>query len=310
MKRVFIDGSAGTTGLRLQQRLKNHQQIELISLLEQDRKNPKARQKAAQQADAVVLCLPDEAAKEAVQLYEGYQGVLLDTSTAHRTNKDWAYGLPQLGQKQKQQIQSAKKIAVPGCHACGVIALLYPLIQHGFLDNSQPIHCFSITGYSGGGKAMIEEYQNPQRNDLLNAPRMYGLTQQHKHLKEIKGITGLQEFPIFSPIVADFYNGMQVVIPLHISQIKKGSIEQIKQLYQQQYTDEIIQYQEVDSQEPFLPAMAFADKDCMKIGVYGNEQRMTLVARYDNLGKGASGAAVECLNLSLGLPHTEGLHIT
>lgn len=307
MKKIYIDGSSGTTGLRLHSRLQNRTDIELIELPEQYRKNLGYRKDAMQRADAVVLCLPDVAAIEAATIAPS-DTVVLDTSTAHRTKKGWVYGLPQLGSEQKQEIQNSKRIAVPGCHACGFITLVYPLVKTGIIKKDQTLHCFSLTGYSGGGKKMIAEYCSEEKNPLLEAPRLYGLSQQHKHLKEMKMITGIDKFPIFAPIVSDFYSGMQVMIPFEPKNAQVD-LKAIVDVYKNVYQDNVIKFVENADENGFLSAAAFSQKDCMQITVEGNEERALLVARYDNLGKGASGAAVECLNLALGLEETLGLEL-
>ncbi len=307
MKKVFIDGSAGTTGLRLRARLEKRNDIELIELPEKYRKNLDHIKEAMEKADAVVLCLPDAASIEAAKIAPK-DTILLDTSTAHRTEKGWVYGLPQLGEHQKSAIKNSKRIAVPGCHACGFVTLVYPLVKAGIIKKNQILHCFSLTGYSGGGKNMIAEYESEEKSSLLNAPRLYGLTQQHKHLKEMKAITDIDEFPIFAPIVSNFYSGMQVMIPVEPKNLNTD-LESIKTVYKNTYNDEVIKFQENANENGFLSAAAFSQKDCMQITVQGNEERALLVARYDNLGKGASGAAVECLNLALGLEETLGLEL-
>lgn len=307
MKKIYIDGSSGTTGLRLHSRLQNRTDIELIELPEQYRKNLGYRKDAMQRADAVVLCLPDAAAIEAATIAPS-DTVVLDTSTAHRTKKGWVYGLPQLGSEQKQEIQNSKRIAVPGCHACGFITLVYPLVKAGIIKKDQTLHCFSLTGYSGGGKKMIAEYCSEEKNPLLEAPRLYGLSQRHKHLKEMKMITGIDKFPIFAPIVSDFYSGMQVMIPFEPKNAQVD-LKAIADVYKNVYQDDVIKFVENADENGFLSAAAFSQKDCMQITVEGNEERALLVARYDNLGKGASGAAVECLNLALGLEETLGLEL-
>ncbi len=307
MKKVFIDGSAGTTGLRLRARLEKRNDIELIELPEKYRKNLDYIKEAMEKADAVVLCLPDAAAIEAAKIAPK-DTILLDTSTAHRTEKGWVYGLPQLGEHQKSAIKNSKRIAVPGCHACGFVTLVYPLVKAGIIKKNQILHCFSLTGYSGGGKNMIAEYESEEKSSLLNAPRLYGLTQQHKHLKEMKAITDIDEFPIFAPIVSNFYSGMQVMIPVEPKNLNTD-LESIKTVYKNTYNGEVIKFQENANENGFLSAAAFSQKDCMQITVQGNEERALLVARYDNLGKGASGAAVECLNLALGFEETLGLEL-
>ncbi len=307
MKKVFIDGSAGTTGLRIYERLSQRDDVELLSLSEENRKDPLARKEMLNKADVAFLCLPDDAAREAVSFIENPNTVVIDASTAHRTLPDWAYGFPELSNAHEVKILSSKRIAVPGCHASGFIALVYPLIEAGLLDKSALLTCHSITGYSGGGKKMIAEYEDEERNALLSAPRQYGLSQQHKHLKEMKALTGLENEPIFCPIVSDFYSGMTVTVPLFKSQLKAGGMDEIKALYKQKYNSEFVQYEETLDERGFISGLALGNKDCMRVTVAGNEERILLVACYDNLGKGASGAAIECMNMALGAERTKGL---
>ena len=306
MKQVFIDGSAGTTGLRIKERLKARTDVALIELKDEDRKNEALRKEAMNDADAVFLCLPDDAAQQAVQMVENENTIVLDASTAHRTLPGWVYGLPQLSGAQKKAIQTAKRIAVPGCHACGFIVLTAPLVKAGVVDAQTVLSCTSLTGYSGGGKSMIAEYESQQRSPLLSAPRMYGLTQQHKHLKEMCAVTGLSHAPIFLPIVGDFYSGMQVTVPLPESQCK-ASRAQIEEIYRSAYDDAVIRWDEHMEQDGFLSALTLSGRDDMRVGLMGTDERLIAVAQYDNLGKGASGAAIECMNLALGLSDYEGL---
>ena len=308
MKKVFIDGSAGTTGLRIAERLASRKDIEIIKLPEELRKNQAARKQALNSADIAFLCLPDEAARESVALVENPDTVIIDASTAHRTLPDWAYGFPELSLSHEEKIRLSKRIAVPGCHASGFIALVYPLIEAGLLQKDALVTCHSITGYSGGGKKMIADYESEDRELLLGAPRQYGLTQRHKHLKEMQAIAGLNTAPIFTPVVADFYSGMTVTVPLFKSQIK-GSVENIKRIYAEKYQGEIVQYVENEDDNGFLSGLKESKKDGMKITVAGNEERILLIAAYDNLGKGASGAAVECMNVALGAEKTKGLEL-
>jgi N-acetyl-gamma-glutamyl-phosphate reductase len=223
MKKVFIDGSAGTTGLRIAERLENRKDITLIKLTEENRKDINARREALNQADIAFLCLPDAASREAVALTENTNTVLLDTSTAHRTNDDWAYGFPELSQSHREKVINSKRIAVPGCHASGFIALIYPLVESGILPKDALLSCFSLTGYSGGGKGMIADYESAERDDLLDAPRQYGIAQTHKHLPEMSKICGIENAPAFVPVVGDFYSGMEVTIPLFASAIVNRS---------------------------------------------------------------------------------------
>lgn len=309
MKKIFIDGSAGTTGLRLKERLQNIKEIELIEIEEKYKKDTQYKKEAMNSADAVVLCLPDTASKEAVNLLENEKTVLIDTSTAFRTDKDWVYGLPQLSKEHKKSIETSKKIAVCGCHACGFITLVQPLVKNNIVSKDKIFSCFSLTGYSGGGKAMINEYEN--QSDILNtAPKLYALSQEHKHLKEMKKMTNITNFPTFAPIVSNFYSGMEVMIPMNKSDLNNNfTIDDIKSLYKNHYTDNIINFVENPSENGFMSAIEFSGKDSMQITVQGNDERFMLIARYDNLGKGASGSALECLNLSLGLNHTNGLNL-
>lgn len=306
MKQVFIDGSAGTTGLRIKERLKARTDVALIELKDEDRKNEALRKEAMNDADAVFLCLPDDAAQQAVQMVENENTIVLDASTAHRTLPGWVYGLPQLSGAQKKAIQTAKRIAVPGCHACGFIVLTAPLVKAGVVDAQTVLSCTSLTGYSGGGKSMIAEYESQQRSPLLNAPRMYGLTQQHKHLKEMCAVTGLSHAPVFLPIVGDFYSGMQVTVPLPESQCQ-ASRAQIEEIYRSAYDDAVIRWDAHMEQDGFLSALTLSGRDDMRVGLMGTDERLIAVAQYDNLGKGASGAAIECMNLALGLSDYEGL---
>ena len=308
MKKVFIDGSVGTTGLRIIERLSARDDVELMTLPEEKRKDPTARKEILNRADIAFLCLPDDAARESVSLIDNPNTVVIDASTAHRTLPDWAYGFPELSPAHEEKLLASKRIAVPGCHASGFIALVYPLVESGLLDKDALLTCHSITGYSGGGKKMIAEYESEERNSLLDAPRQYGITQQHKHLKEMKAITGVENLPIFCPIVSDFYSGMTVTVPLFASQIK-GSVDDIKKVYAEKYTGDIVQYKESVDENGFVSGGALSKKDGMVVTVAGNEERILLIACYDNLGKGASGAAIECMNMVIGANKTKGLEL-
>lgn len=308
MKKIFIDGKAGTTGLRIYERLGGRKDIEMITLSEELRKDEKARCEAINSADIAFLCLPDAAAKEAVAMVENPNTVIIDTSTAHRTNPEFAYGFPEISTELEEKIRNSKRIAVPGCHASGFIALVHPLIRAGVLAPTARLTCHSITGYSGGGKKMIEEYEAEGRDLLLGAPRQYGLTQEHKHLKEMKSITGLAAAPIFCPIVSDFYSGMVVTVPLFKEDVNATPAE-LAEIYKKLYTGPIVSYTDDMPENGFISGAGLSGKDSMQISVLGNEDRILLVARYDNLGKGASGAAVENLNIVLGSEKTLGLEI-
>ena len=306
MKKIFIDGSACTTGLRIYERIGARADLEMIVLPEALRKDPNARKEAINSADVAFLCLPDDVARESVSFVENPSVTVIDTSTAHRTLPDWAYGFPELSKKHEEKILSSKRIAVPGCHASGFIALVYPLIEAGVLDKDELLSCHSLTGYSGGGKKMIAQYEAENRSPLLSAPRHYALAQQHKHLKEMQAITGIANAPAFCPIVGDFYSGMLVSVPLFSNQIK-ATADEIKEIYANKYNGAIVQYKESIDEEGFISALTLSGKDGMAVTVTGNADRMVLMAAYDNLGKGASGAAVECMNLALGEEKTKGL---
>ncbi len=309
-KKIFIDGRAGTTGLRIYERLEGRDDIELIILSDDERKDTAARKRALNEADVAFLCLPDDAARESVSLIENDRTVVIDTSTAHRTLEGWTYGFPELSEDIKSKLPSAKRIAVPGCHASGFIALVYPLVKAGIISADTLLTCHSVTGYSGGGKKMIAEYESEERDCLLDAPRQYALGQGHKHLKEMKAITGLASQPVFCPIVSDFYSGMTVTVPIFSSQLTCGhTVEDIKKVYAEIYTGDIVRYAETADETGFVSGAKLSGKDSMQISVCGNEERILLIAMYDNLGKGASGAAVECLNYTLGAPIDKGLEI-
>lgn len=308
-KKVFIDGKAGTTGLRIYERLEQFGGIELISLSDDKRKDRECRKEALNSADIAFLCLPDDAARESVSLIENGNTVVIDTSTAHRTLEDWAYGFPELSPSHREKLKNSKRIAVPGCHASGFISLIYPLVEAGALDGTENLSCFSLTGYSGGGKKMIGEYEE-EPDELLGAPRQYGLTQNHKHLKEMVKISGIKTAPAFCPVVSNFYSGMEVTVPLFKSDLKKDfDIKKIKEIYKKKYNGPLVKFEDQLSEDGFISAGLLSGKDSMIISVFGNEDRIILTARYDNLGKGASGAAVECLNIVLGNDDTEGLEM-
>lgn len=310
MKKIFIDGKAGTTGLRIYERLSERNDVEIILLSEEERKSPVARKKALNECDIAFLCLPDDAARESVSMIENPNVVVIDTSTAHRTLVGWCYGFPELSDELDESLKSAKRIAVPGCHASGFIALVKPLIDNGIISKDALLTCHSITGYSGGGKKMIADYEADERDVLLGAPRQYGITQQHKHLKEMKAITGLNNAPVFCPIVSDFYSGMMVTIPLFASQLESGkSVDDIKKLYFEKYNTNIVSYCESADDSGFISGAKLSGTDSMLVTVTGNDERILLVAVYDNLGKGASGAAIECMNVVLGTDKASNLDI-
>ena len=305
MTKVFIDGSAGTTGLRIRERLSARPGLSLITLPEELRKDPSARAGALDSADVAFLCLPDAAAVEAVSLVSSDSTVIIDTSTAHRTAEGWTYGFPELAGR-REQIAASKRIANPGCHASGFIALVAPLVAAGILDPGVRLSCFSLTGYSGGGKKMIADYTAENRDPLLDAPRQYGLSQTHKHLPEMAKVCGLQYMPVFCPVVAPYYAGMEVTVPLTPAETG-ASMEQIREAYRDYYRTGLVFFRDEADESGFLSAGSMAGRDDMEISVFGQEDRILLVSRFDNLGKGASGAAIQNMNLVLGLDEAVGL---
>ena len=305
MTKIFIDGSAGTTGLRIRERLTDRHDLTLLTLSEDLRKDPEARRAALNEADVAFLCLPDAAAREAVALVTSPDTVIIDTSTAHRTAPGWTYGFPELPGL-RDAIRTSGRIANPGCHASGFIALVAPLISAGLLKKDTRLSCFSLTGYSGGGKKMIAEYEAPDRDPLLLAPRQYGLSQAHKHLPEMAAVCGLDHPPVFCPIVAPFYAGMEVTVPLTKADTP-ASPSEIADVYRSFFTSGMVRFAEAPDEGGFLSAAAMAGRDDMEVSVFGNEERILLVSRFDNLGKGASGAAIQNMNLVLGLEEATGL---
>lgn len=308
--KVFIDGQAGTTGLRIHERLADRKDLSMITLTEENRKDPEARRAAILESDVTFLCLPDDAAREAVALAGDADVRIIDASTAHRTNPDWAYGFPELSPEHREKIRTSKRVAVPGCYASGFASLVYPMVHSGLLPRDYPVQCFAMSGYSGGGKKMIAEYEADEPDPLYAAPRQYALTQQHKHLREMCAIPGLTHAPVFAPIVADFYSGMETSVALFGAQLCPGkTMADIKDAYAAKYTGPIVHYQDPACADGFLSAAAMSGKDSMVVSVSGNDERIVLTAVFDNLGKGASGAALECLNLVMGKEKGFGLEL-
>ena len=310
MKKVFIDGSAGTTGLRIRERLVARNDIELVILPEEVRKDTEARRKALNGADVAFLCLPDAAAIEAVQLVENPETVIIDTSTAHRTTEGWEYGFPEL-EGRRERIAAAKRIANPGCHASGFIALVEPLVRKRLITVNERLTAFSLTGYSGGGKKMIADYETAGTN-LHIGGRQYALGQKHKHLPEMAKICGLVNEPCFSPIVVPHLSGMEVTVPLFASQFRESgtTLEQVKDVYRDYYGEGgLVRFIDdpAAAEGGFLSSAALSGRDGLEVSVYGNDDRIVLVSRFDNLGKGASGAAIQNMNLVLGCAEEEGL---
>lgn len=310
MKKIFVDGSAGTTGLRIFERLGKRDDVELITISDDHRKDLSYRKEAIEKADAAFLCLPDDAAREIVAQVNKDTVKILDTSTAHRTLPEWAYGFPELSKDFAEKIATSKRIAVPGCHASGFIALVYPLIASGMMPKDYPVTCHSITGYSGGGKKMIAEYADENRDIEFSSPRQYGLSQNHKHLKEMQEICSLSMKPVFSPIVADFYSGMVVTIPLFPHLLNgKPTLSQIHEMFYEHYKNQKIVNVMPIAKDGMLGSNNLSGKDRLEIEITGNDDRIIIASRFDNLGKGSSGAAIQCMNIALGFEETKGLDL-
>ena len=307
MVKVFIDGNVGTTGLRIEERLSKRDDIELFTLPEDIRKDSAARKDALNKADIAFLCLPDAAAIEAVEMIENPNTKVIDTSTAHRTDPNWAYGFPELNKMFKENLKTSKRVAVPGCHASGFLSIVYPLVKNGLVPSSYPFVCYSLTGYSGGGKKMIAEYKDENRPVEFDGPRQYAFTQMHKHLPEMKKIAGLDQEPIFAPIVGDFYSGMEVSVPLFGKMIN-GNKEDVYNCLCDNYKDSKL-IKVLPLEQSFMSASEMSLKDSMNIYVGGNDERIMVVSLFDNLGKGASGAAIQCMNIMCDFDETKSLNI-
>ena len=306
--KVYIDGKEGTTGWQIYDRLAARDDLELLLIDEDKRKDPVERKRLMDAADIVFLCLPDAAAIEAVSLIESPTTRVIDASTAHRTNPDWDYGFPELSEQHREAIKTSKRVANPGCHATGFISVVYPLVAMGILPKDTALSCFSLTGYSGGGKKMIKQYEGEEKTAEMNSPSVYAMAQGHMHLPEMQKICGLTHKPVFSPIVDDYYKGMATTVPFHMSQMKGVStLQEVWQKLSDYYADAtMVQVAEtIDAAKVF--GSAKAGQDTLKLIVAGNDEQVTITALFDNVGKGASGAAVQNMNLMLGLDETTGL---
>ena len=303
--KVFIDGSAGTTGLRIYERLSARRDIDLLILPERKRKDPDARQRMLNLADVAFLCLPDKAAVEAVGLLDNPRTAVIDTSTAHRTNDDWAYGFPELSKAHRLAIEHSRRIANPGCHASGFISTIAPLVACGVVPKDMPLTAYSLTGYSGGGKTLIAEYRDANRDPRHNSHRIYATGLQHKHLPEMKKICGLTYEPVFSPILGDFYAGMATSVMLPGIDAKTAW-EALNDHYGQ---GKIVSVAPFGGDEAVVYANTLAGKDSMRIQVSGHSEQTMVTAIFDNLGKGASGAAIQNMNILLGIDETTGLNL-
>lgn len=311
MKKVFIDGKDGTTGLKIYNRFENRKDIELLVIDPEKRKDPKERAKLINESDITFLCLPDAASIEAVSLVKNNETKIIDTSTAHRTLEGWAYGFPELSNEHREKIQTSNRIAVPGCYASGFNSIVYPLVKSGFISNDYDIVCFALSGYTGAGKKGIAQYEDENRDSELDSPRLYALTQQHKHLKEMKAISGLTNEPLFSPVICDYPQGMVVNISLYTDKMtKKYTPDDICKMLKEHYAgSDIVKVRDLGYTQGMIASNTFAQRDDMEIEVNGNDDRIVITSRFDNLGKGASGAAIQCMNISMGAEEKTGLNI-
>ena len=311
--KVFIDGKEGTTGLKIFQRFENRTDLEILLISEEKRKDLSERAKLINSSDFTFLCLPDDAAKESVSLCTNPKVKIIDASTAHRTNSDWAYGFPELSAEFRNKIEHSSRVAVPGCYASGFASIVYPLIKNNIIAPDYPVVCHAVSGYSGAGKKAIAQYEAADRNSSLDSPRLYALTQEHKHLPEMQKISGLCYPPIFNPYVCDYFQGMTVTIGFYTRLMqKKLTGQELTQIYQEHYNSsnfvkcaDFLGEDILD--EPFIPANTLAQTNNMQLFVYGNQERLVVTSRFDNLGKGASGAAVQCMNIMMGIDERTGL---
>jgi N-acetyl-gamma-glutamyl-phosphate reductase len=298
--------------LKIYERFQERDDLEIVRINAEKRKDPAERRRLINESDVTFLCLPDEAARESVSLVENDKVIIIDASTAHRTMAGWSYGLPELSANHRRGIAEGKRIAVPGCHATGTISLIYPLLKAGILPADYPLAIGSISGYSGAGKGMIAEYENEARVADYDAPRLYALGQQHKHLPEMVKVCGLDHEPLFNPVIADYFQGMVVFVPVYATGLARQiTLNELRNFYRDYYAGaQLISVAADDAASAnFLCSNGLAGRDNLIIHVSGNNERMVLYAQFDNLGKGASGAAVQCMNIALGYEETKGLKL-
>ena len=313
MTKIFIDGKEGTTGLKIFERFKDRSDLEILTIDEEKRKDINERKKMINASDFTFLCLPDAAAIEAVSLVNNPDVRIIDASTAHRTDPDWAYGFPELSVEYRERIKGSKRVAVTGCYAAGFISLVYPLVTNDFIGVDYPVTCYALSGYSGAGKKAIAIYEGEDKPYEYNSPRQYALSQQHKHLPEMQRVCRLVEKPVFIPVVCDYYSGMVVTVPVLPRLMKKRFtpdevVTMLKKHYDGQPMIKVYDFMgEEVLTDGFLAANTLSGRNYLEIFVYGNEDRIVLSSRLDNLGKGASGAAVQCLNIMMGIDETTGL---
>ncbi len=311
--KIYIDGQEGTTGLKILERFEGRNDIEILKISEELRKDSAERARLINMSDYTFLCLPDEASREAVSFVDNDHVRIIDASTAHRTNPDWAYGFPELSAEHRAKIEGSNRVAVPGCYASGFNAIVYPLVSNGVIPADFPVFAYATSGYSGAGKKAIAVYEGGDKPYEYNSPRQYALSQQHKHLPEMQKISGLSHTPMFNPIICDYFSGMVVSVPLQTRMLdKKVTAESVHQMYAKHYEGakmvEVMPLMSIDEQKSFfLASNTLSGINKMQIFVFGNDEQILLCSRLDNLGKGASGAAVQCLNIMMGIDETTGL---
>lgn len=311
--KVFIDGKEGTTGLKIFERFEKRNDIEIITIDDEKRKDPVEKAKMINASDFTFLCLPDGAAIESAQLCTNPNTKIIDASTAHRINPDWAYGFPELDKSFREKITTSHRVAVPGCYASGFNAIGYPLVKSGIMSADYPVVIHAVSGYSGAGKKAIAQYEAEGRDAGLDSPRLYALTQAHKHLPEMKKISGLDFEPIFNPYVCDYFQGMTVTVGLHSRLLNKNvTPKDVQEMFAAHYDGcNFVKVAPLMGEgvlpEQFIPANTLAGTNNMQVFVYGNDDRIMITTRFDNLGKGASGAAVQCMNIMMGIDETTSL---
>lgn len=311
--KVYIDGQEGTTGLKILERFEGRNDIEIIRISEEKRKDSAERSRLINSADYVFLCLPDEASREAVSFVDNDHVRIIDASTAHRTNPDWAYGFPELSAEHREKITKSNRVAVPGCYASGFASIVYPLVNNGIIPADFPVFAYATSGYSGAGKKAIAVYEGEDKPFEFNSPRQYALSQQHKHLPEMKAVSGLEYTPMFNPIICDYFSGMVVSVPIQTRMLANAvTAEQVHAMYEKHYAGskmvEVMPLMSMEEQKSFfLASNTLSGVNKLQVFVFGNDEQILLCARLDNLGKGASGAAVQCLNIMMGIDETTGL---
>lgn len=311
--KIYIDGQEGTTGLKILERFEGRNDIEMLRISEEKRKDPAERARFINMSDYTFLCLPDDAAREAVSFVDNDRVRIIDASTAHRTDPEWAYGFPELSAEHREKIASSKRVAVPGCYASGFASIVYPLVKNKIIPNDFPVFAYATSGYSGAGKKAIAVYEGKEKPEEFNSPRQYALSQQHKHLPEMKTVSGLKFTPMFNPIVCDYFSGMVVSVPIQTRMLSDPvTAKEVHEMYAKHYEEakmvEIMPLMSADEQKSFfLASNTLSGLNKMQVFVFGNDEQILLCSRLDNLGKGASGAAVQCLNIMMGIEETTGL---